>query len=88
MKLLEFVSPMNYQATTNQFQAYLTQQGETLGLQAAESLIPGIGLTVKNLSADEVRRQIQATRNAGLNGFVLFEYNAQSAQTIVPNLMK
>ena len=88
MKILEFVSPMNYQATTNQFQAYLTQQGETLGLQASESLIPGIGLTVKNLSADEVRRQIQATRNAGLNGFVLFEYNAQSAQTIVPNLMK
>ncbi|MBR4125933.1 MAG: hypothetical protein IKR13_06995, partial [Victivallales bacterium] len=85
---VESVSPMNYQATTNQFQAYLTQQGETLGIRAAEQLLPGIGLTVKNLSVDETRRQIQATRNAGLNGFILFEYNAQSSQTIVPNLMK
>ena len=86
--MVESVSPMNYQATTNQFQAYLTQQGETLGIRAAEQLLPGIGLTVKNLSVDETRRQIQATRNAGLNGFILFEYNAQSSQTIVPNLMK
>ena len=86
--LVEFVAPMNYQATTNQFQAYLTQQCETLGLKAAEQLLPGIGVTVKNLGLDEARRQVQATRNASLNGFILFEYNAQSAQGIVPFLMK
>ena len=86
--LVEFVSPMNYQATTNQFQAYLTQQSEALGIRASDQLLPGIGVTAKNLTADETRRQIQATRNAGLNGFILFEYNSQSAQTIIPFLMK
>ena len=79
---------MNYQASTSLFQGNLTQQGEALGTHASYQLIPGIGVTAKGLTADETRRQIQATRNAGLNGFILFEYNAQSAQSILPFVMR
>ncbi|MBQ4481512.1 MAG: family 10 glycosylhydrolase [Victivallales bacterium] len=85
---IAFVCPMNYQAGTSMFQGNLTQQSEALGTHASEQLIPGIGVTPKSLTADETRRQIQATRNAGLNGFILFEYNAQSAQAILPFLMR
>ena len=85
---ISFVSPMNYQASTSLFQGNLTQQGEALGTHASYQLIPGIGVTAKGLTADETRRQIQATRNAGLNGFILFEYNAQSAQSILPFVMR
>ena len=70
------------------FQGNLTQQSEALGIHASEQLVPGIGVTPKNLTADETRRQIQATRNAGLKGFILFEYTSQSAQTILPYLMR
>ena len=85
---IHFVSPMNYQASTSLFQGNLTQQGEALGIQASRQLVPGIGVTAKGLGADETRRQIQATRNAGLNGFILFEYNAQSAQSVLPYVMR
>ena len=87
-KLVEFVTPMNYQSASNLFQANLSQECEALGLNASEQLVPGIGVTVKGLSIDETKRQIQSTRNQGLNGFILFEYNMQSAQAIVPYLMR
>ena len=48
----------------------------------AAKIYPGLGVTVHNLSRQELQRQIQAVRSAGLEGYVLFEYTAPVADLL------
>ncbi len=70
--IVDFVSPMDYRPSVALFQGDLTRQRADAG-QFANRIRPGIGLTVNNLSKEELQRQIQAVRAAGMEGFILFE---------------
>lgn len=84
--LLDFVCPMNYRATSALFASDLARQKEQLG--GMNGLLPGIGVSSERLSLEELARQIQACRNAGAAGFILFEYTPREAYDLLPKLNK
>lgn len=71
--IVDFVSPMDYRPSAALFQGDLTRQRTDAG-EFANRIRPGIGLTVNNLSKQELQRQIQAVRAAGMDGFIIFEF--------------
>ena len=80
--IVDFVCPMDYRSSTALFQGDLARQKSETG-KWADKIRPGIGVTVNQLSPQETQRQIQAARNAGLDGFVLFELTARVASDIL-----
>ncbi len=70
---VNFISTMTYRPAAHLFQGDIIRQKEQLGLKYAAALRPGIGVTTNELSPQEVNRQIQVVRNAGLDGYILFE---------------
>jgi hypothetical protein len=76
---------MDYRPAVALFQGDLARQKTLLGPRA-NRLFPGIGATTSALDAAELRRQIQAVRNAGLDGFLIFEYTPAVATDLLPAL--
>jgi uncharacterized lipoprotein YddW (UPF0748 family) len=77
---VSFVAPMNYRPSAYLFQGDITRQRAVVS--APSQLRPGIGVTTNNLDRTETLRQVQAVRNAGLGGFILFEYTNKSAEEL------
>ncbi len=74
--IVDFLCPMDYRASAALLQGDLARQRQNAGSQA-EKILPGIGATACRLSVPEIKRQIQAVRNAGMGGYLLFEWTAQ-----------
>ncbi|MBP5670795.1 MAG: family 10 glycosylhydrolase [Victivallales bacterium] len=81
---VNFICPMDYQSSTILFDADIKRQINEL--QSRSKMIPGIGVSSKQLSLDEVKRQINATREANLPGFILFKLGPREANDILPYL--
>ncbi len=77
--IVDFLCPMDYRASAALLQGDLARQRQNAGSQA-ERILPGIGATASRLSIPEIKRQIQAVRNAGMGGYVIFEWTAQLAE--------
>ncbi len=83
-KSIDFLTPMNYQATTALFQGQLAQQLAQVG--RPDVLLPGIGVSTQRLDLRELSSQINATRAANVRGFILFEYTPREAYDLLPKL--
>ena len=79
--IVDFVCPMDYRPSAAMLQGDIGRQRALAGSLAAK-IYPGLGVTVHNLSRQELQRQIQAVRSAGLEGYVLFEYTAPVADLL------
>ncbi len=85
---LDFVCPMNYATDPAYFERLLTNQ-----LRLAEGKIPvfpGIGASATKppLTAAQVAQQARRARTLGAAGFTLFEFNAKTAEQLLPELKK
>jgi uncharacterized lipoprotein YddW (UPF0748 family) len=83
---LDMVCPMNYTKEPNAFRdTVLRQQTQLAG--ARVRLYPGIGLSSYRLEPMPLLRQIDATRELGTGGFLLFEFNETEATRTLPQLV-
>ncbi len=82
---LDFVCPMDYTASNSQFERFVRSQ-----IEWAEKVpcYPGIGLSTWNNPTDIVRliEQINITRKLKTGGFTIFNYAANEAGQILPQL--
>lgn len=82
--LLDFVCPMNYVSTApeavNLFIAQLRAVGPSV------PIYPGIAPTTQNLPPEETVRQVNALREAGAKGFMLFDLDQDLLNTHLPAL--
>ncbi len=84
-ELVDFVCPMDYTADDAAFRTMVRTQLETAA-RPRIPLYPGIGMSKERLDAAGVIRQVNAARQAGARGFVLFEYDREEAVSILPRL--
>ncbi|MBP5638995.1 MAG: family 10 glycosylhydrolase [Victivallales bacterium] len=82
---LNFVCPMNYQSSAAAFLSDVRRQKQEVG-DALHRLVPGIGVSVHNLTLNQVRQQIYSARQEQTAGFALFSLNSREANDILPNL--
>jgi uncharacterized lipoprotein YddW (UPF0748 family) len=80
--LLDFVCPMDYTASTREFRTRLGVQ--RTAVDGRIPLYPGIGVSAPGLDVAQVIGQVRAAREAGLGGFILFNYDARTAREILP----
>ena len=83
---VNFVCPMNYHASVPPFLADIRRQKTQIS-DSAHRLVPGIGVSVHNLSLSQVRQQIYATRQEKISGFALFCLTPREAHDILPTLL-
>jgi uncharacterized lipoprotein YddW (UPF0748 family) len=85
---LDFVCPMNYTPDTARFSGWLAEQRALVG--PGGRVYPGIGVTAKESQLDpvDVIDQIQALRDLGASGMVLFDLNRTLAYEILPALRR
>ncbi len=81
---LDFVCPMDYTTSDQQFIALVRNQMKLL--EGRVPLYPGIGATANTslLSPDRVVGQIVRARGLGAAGFAIFNFDADTAASIVP----
>ena len=86
IKLVDYVTPMNYTENLDSFNAWLSEQ--TRNRPQRLRVIPGIGVTANEsrLNAAEVIDQINAVRSSGAPGFALFDLDTTLRQEILPVL--
>lgn len=84
---VDWVCPMDYRADTAGFGELVRRQQAALADTRAK-VYPGIGVRKLRLSAADTAAQILATRNAGTGGFTVFEFNADEAKAIFPDLAR
>lgn len=80
---LDFVCPMNYTASTPDFARMVARQREWV---AGVPLYPGIGYSTWQLETPMVTLfdQIRAAREAGAQGFTVFNYGMREAAEVLP----
>ncbi len=78
---LDFVCPMDYSASNAQFDNWVKHQREWAGRTPC---YPGIGSYM--MPPDRVIEEIQTTRRHDTKGFTIFNYDAATAQSLVPML--
>lgn len=83
---LDFICPMNYTESPNQFSGMTKLQIELVDKRVP--IYPGIGATATNiaLSPEEVAMQIELARRLGLDGFTIFNLDRRTIQRIPPVL--
>ena len=81
--LLDFVCPMDYNASTPQFRARVRSQRPAV---AGVPLYPGIGASAPGLNASQVLRQIEAARQEKADGFTIFNLDRRTLDEIAPVL--
>ena len=83
--LVDFLCPMSYadspEGLHRMIERGLPRRGKT-----ATPVYPGIGVSSRKLDPIATVRQIRTTRSLGTGGFILFEYNRQTATEILPLL--
>ncbi|MCX7591699.1 MAG: family 10 glycosylhydrolase [Kiritimatiellae bacterium] len=82
---LDFVCPMDYTSSSQQFANWVTRQKQWAGKTPC---FPGIGASAagSGLPVDKVIDQILTTRKCGTGGFIIFELNRLGIQDILPIL--
>lgn len=81
---LDFVCPMDYTDSDSGFRAKVKVQRDAVAGKIP--LIAGIGASAPGLPLAQVIDQICISREAGANGFILFEYDAKVAAEYLPAL--
>jgi uncharacterized lipoprotein YddW (UPF0748 family) len=83
---LDFVCPMNYTNDDQRFRGWLENQVKLVGGRIP--VYPGIGVTLERwtLSADRVAGQIGVARSLGAEGFTLFNFGREVAESILPGV--
>ncbi len=81
---LDFVCPMNYSESDQQFANLVENQLRLVGDRVP--VYPGIGASAPGLAPDRVVGQIHHARRLGAPGFTVFEFNARTADTMVPGV--
>lgn len=83
---LDFVCPMNYTNDADEFSQWVAEQRANLGPRIP--LMPGIGIASGNSALDPVAtaEQIALARKHGGQGFILFQYTADTAINHLPAL--
>ena len=81
---VSFVCPMSYHSSTSQFISTLNRQISQI--QQPSMLVPGIGTGPMRMSADELARQINATRSAKTFGFIIFDLGQREAFDLLPTV--
>ncbi|MBT3378219.1 MAG: family 10 glycosylhydrolase [Lentisphaerae bacterium] len=84
-RLVDFVCPMSYADSTEAF-GRLVQSAAPRQALSVVPVFPGIGVSSRKLDAIETLMQIRMSRRHQTGGFVLFEYNRQTAEDILPML--
>lgn len=84
---VDFVTPMNYTKSVEGFKNAARRQIK-IGRKFGVKVYPGIGLTTNRLDTVGTIRQIEAARESGAEGFVIFEYNHNTAHQILPELSR
>jgi len=84
--LVDFLCPMNYTADLDEFRRFCQTQNALPG--ARGKIIPGIAAIANEaeLPAREIIRQVNAGREMGLPGFVLFKLDHVVAEHVLPLL--
>ena len=82
--LLDFVCPMDYTPNDEQFTSLVEKQLRLVGGRVP--IYPGIGATASRmaLGPDHVVGQIDAARTLGAAGFTIFNFDRDTAETIIP----
>jgi len=84
--IVDFLCPMDY---TNDFDHFTDIVGEQLGYaQGRLPIYPGIGASASSssLGADGVIVQINTTRQLATGGFIIFNYDGNLAESVLPAL--
>lgn len=84
---IDFLCPMNYEADSRAFARLVAQQQRAVS-GTGIPVFPGIGVSAASLDAVGVVQQIEAARRLETQGFVLFRYGLDEAETIMPELRK
>ncbi len=81
---LDFVCPMNYTTDDQEFMSLVRNQMKLV--EGRVPLYPGIGATASHslLAADRVVGQIVQARALGAAGFTIFNFDAETAASMVP----
>lgn len=83
-RYISFICPMSYyDSHTQAVSAFRRQAAETGN---ARLILPGIGVTNQRLDTAATLNQINALRNEGAPGFILFEGNAHLILDMLPGL--
>jgi len=84
--LVDFLCPMNYTADLEEYRRFCQTQNALSG--ARGKIVPGIAAIANEaeLPAREIMRQVQAGREMGLPGFVLFKLDHVVAEHVMPLL--
>ncbi|MFA4944592.1 MAG: family 10 glycosylhydrolase [Lentisphaeria bacterium] len=84
---LDWVCPMNYTANPRHFAEMVRRQQAAIAGSKAH-VYPGIGVRALRLSPLQAAEQILVTRELRTGGFTIFEYNADEARSVFPELAK
>jgi uncharacterized lipoprotein YddW (UPF0748 family) len=83
---LDFICPMDYTVNLRRFENSVKQQQELINNRIP--LYPGIGATATgiNMTPDRVAAEIGIVRERNLSGFVIFNLDGRTINTIPPIL--
>jgi len=83
---LDFLCPMDYSDSDDQFAALVKSQQQLVGGRIP--LYPGIGATASRsaLSVDRVVGQIKLARELGAQGFTIFNLSESTAHDLLPGI--
>ncbi len=86
INLVDYVTPMNYTEDLATFSNWVAEQSASRARRM--KIVPGIGVTANEsrLNAAQVIDQINAVRQSGCPGFVLFDLDTTLRQEILPVL--
>ena len=79
---LDFVCPMDYSASNNNFNNLIKKQLDWAGKTPC---YPGIGASTAQFGADNIIEQINITRRLNTRGFIIFNYGVPESREILPH---
>jgi uncharacterized lipoprotein YddW (UPF0748 family) len=83
---LDFVCPMNYTSSNDQFKNWVANQVEIVDKRIP--LYPGIGASAPGLPPEQVAMQAYIAQKLDVDGFIIFNYDLWLAQEVLPALSK
>lgn len=83
---LDFICPMNYLIDNDQFKNWVIAQSETINKRIP--LYPGIGASAPGLPPGQVAMQAYVSRELGMDGFIIFNYDMHTATNVLPEFSK
>ena len=83
---LDFVCPMDYTSSNDQFGNWVANQVEVVNKRIP--LYPGIGASAPGLPPEQVAMQAYIAQKLDVDGFIIFNYDLWLAQEVLPALSK